>query len=54
MKKSIKYSQKNFSDYLGNENGGTIFKQPTDKEEIANIISFLNSIKVFGQIVYLR
>ena len=44
-KKSIKYSHKHFSDYLVNENGNTIFLQPTDKEEIANIISSLNSNK---------
>ena len=42
---NIKYSHKHFSDYLANENGNTIFLQPTDKEEIANIISPLNSNK---------
>ena len=31
-----------------NENGSTIFLQPTDKEEIANIISCLNSNKASG------
>ena len=31
-----------------NENGSTIFLQPTDKEEIANIISSLNSNKASG------
>ena len=35
--KSIKYSHKHFSDYLSNESDSTIFLQPTDKEEIANI-----------------
>ena len=35
MKKSIKY----FSAYLSNESNSTIFLQPTDKEELANIIS---------------
>ena len=41
----MKYSHKHFSDYLANENGNSIFLQPTDKEEIANIISSLNSNK---------
>ena len=44
-KKSIKYSHKHFSDYLSNETSSTIFLQPTDKEEMANIISSLNSNK---------
>ena len=35
-KKNIKYSHKHFSDYLANENGNSIFLQPTDKEEITN------------------
>ena len=39
---------KHFLDYLSNENSSTIFLQPTDKEEIANIISSLNSNKVSG------
>ena len=43
-----KYSHKHFSDYLSNENSSTIFLQPTDKEEIANIISSLNSNKASG------
>ena len=47
-KKPIKYSHKHFSDYLPNENSSTIFLQPTDKEEIANIISSLNSNKDSG------
>ena len=47
-KKTIKYSHKHFSDYLANENGNSIFLQPTDKEEIANIISSLNSNKASG------
>ena len=46
--KNIKYSQKHFSDYLSNESSSTIFLQPTDKEEIANIISSLNSNKATG------
>ena len=47
-KKSIKYSHKHFSDYLSNESSSTTFLQPTDKEEIANIISSLNSNKDSG------
>ena len=47
-KKNTKYSQKYFSDYLANENGNTIFLQPNDKEEIANIISSINSNKASG------
>ena len=48
MKESIKYSQKHFSDYLSNKTSDTIFLQLTDKEEIANIISSLNSNKASG------
>ena len=47
-KKIIKYSHKHFSDYLSNESSSTIFLQPTDKQEIANIISCLSSNKVSG------
>ena len=47
-KKNIKYTHKHFSDYLSNESDSTIFLQPTDKEEIANIISSLNSSKASG------
>ena len=46
--KSIKYTHKHFLDYLSNESDSTIFLQPTDKEEIANIISSLNSSKASG------
>ena len=46
---SIKYSYKYFSDYLSNESSCTIFLQPTDKEELANIIFSLNSNKASGQ-----
>ena len=52
-KRSIKYSQKHFSDYLSNQSSSTIFLQPSDKEEVANIISSLNSKKASVQIVYL-
>ena len=44
-KKSINYSQKHFRGYLSNESISTIFLQPTDKEETANIISSRNSNK---------
>ena len=47
-KKPIKYSHKHHSDYLSNENSSTISLQPTDKEEIAKMISSLNSNKVSG------
>ena len=47
-KKCIKYSHKHFSGHLSNESSSTIFLQPTDKEEIANIISSLNSNKASG------
>ena len=46
--KNIKNSNKNFSDYLSSETSSTIFLQTTDKEEIANIISSLNSNKASG------
>ena len=48
-KRSIKYSHKHFSDYLSNESDSTIFLQPTDKEEVAHIISCLNFNKGSGQ-----
>ena len=46
--KSIKYTHKHFLDYLSNESDSTIFLQPTDKKEIANIISSINSSKASG------
>ena len=46
--KSINYSHKHFSDYLSNKSSDTIFLELTDKEEIANIISTLNSKKASG------
>ena len=46
--KSIKYSHKHFSDYLSKDSDSTIFLQPTNKEEIANIISYFNSSKASG------
>ena len=47
-KKSIKYLHKHFSDYLSNEGISTLFLQPTDREEIVNIITSLNSDKASG------
>ena len=47
-KKSIKYSHKHFSGYLFNESISTLFLQPTDKEDIVNIISSLKSNKASG------
>ena len=44
----MKYSHEYFPDYLSNETNSTILLQPTDKEEIANIISSLNSNKASG------
>ena len=48
MKKSIEYSHKHFSDYLSNERSSTVLLQLTDKEEMVNIISSVNSKKVSG------
>ena len=42
------YIYKHFSDCPSNENSTAIFLQPTDKKEIANIISSLNSNKASG------
>ena len=54
-KKSIKYSHTNFSDYLSNESISTLFLQRTDREEIVNIISSLNSSKASGpNIIFYR
>ena len=46
--KSIKYSHKHISDYLSNESVTTLLLQPTDREEIVNIVSSLNSNKASG------
>ena len=48
QKKSIKYLHKHFSDYPSNDSDITIFLEPNDKEEMANIISCPNSSKVSG------
>ena len=51
-KKSIKYSNKHFSDYLAKESGSTISLQLTDNEEITPYpLSTL--IKLVVHIVYL-
>ena len=47
-KENIKYSHKHFSDFLNNQCNNSIFIQPTDSEEIANIISTLNMNKSCG------
>ena len=47
-KQPIKYIHKFFSDYLSNESSSTIFLKPTDKEEIANIVSSVISKKASG------
>ena len=47
-KRSIKCAHKHFSDYLSNESSSTIFLQPIDKTETANIISSFNSNKASG------
>ena len=53
-KKSIKDSHKHFSDYLSNESISTLSLQPTDREEIVNIISSLsNLVRLLAQIIYL-
>ena len=45
---NMKYSHKNFSDYVNNQRNNSIFIQPTDSEEIANIIFTLNMNKSSG------
>ena len=43
--KSIKYSQKQLSDYLLNERSSAVFLQPTDKEKIAIFnLAFMTSV----------
>ena len=44
-KQNINYSHKHFSEYFKHQCNNSIFIQPTDSEEIANIISFLTLIK---------
>ena len=45
-KNNLKYSHKH--SHFSEESDSTIFLQPTDKEEIPNIISSLNSSKASG------
>ena len=47
-KQNINYSHKRFSEYLKHQCSNSIFTQPTDREEIANIISSLNINKTCG------
>ena len=47
-KQNINYSHKHFSEYLKYQCNNSISIQPTDSEEIANIISSLNINKVCG------
>ena len=47
-KLNIKYSHKHFSEYLKHQCNNSIFIQPTDSEEIANIISSRNISKACG------
>ena len=44
----IKYSRKNFIDYLTNENANSFFLSPTDKEEINLILWSLDISKATG------
>ena len=44
----MKYSHQHFSDCLLSESDSTMFLQLTDKEKIADIISFLKSNKASG------
>ena len=48
QKKRVNFSHKYFSDYLSNESGSTTFLQPTDKEELAIILSSLNYNQASG------
>ena len=45
---NINYSHKHFSEYLKHQCNNSMFIQPTDNEEIANIISSLNINKACG------
>ena len=51
VEENIKYSHKHFSDYLNNQCKTSVFFQPTDSEEITNIISTLNMNNPLVQIV---
>ena len=47
-KQNINYSHKHFFEYLKHQCNNSIFIQPTDSEEIVNIISSLNINKACG------
>ena len=47
-KENINYCHKHFSDFLNKQCNNSIFIQPTDSDEIANIISTLNMNKSSG------
>ena len=47
-KLNMNYSHKHFSEYLKHQCNNSTFIQPTDREEIANIISSLNINKTCG------
>ena len=47
-KVNINYSNKNFSDFLKDKNQNSFFLSPTNKYEIQNVISSLNSNKSVG------
>ena len=53
-KLNIKYSHKHFSEYLKHQCNNSIFIQPTDSEEIANIISSLNINKACGPLSQIK
>ena len=53
VEENINYSHKHFSDYLNNQCKTSVFTQPTDSEEIINIISTLNMNNPVVQIVSL-
>ena len=44
----IKYSHKNYTDYLTNENSNSFFLSPTDKEETKLILSSVDISKATG------
>ena len=47
-KRNISYSHKHFSDFLKNRSNNSFFVSPTDKKEIENVISSLDSNKSVG------
>ena len=47
-KRNISYSHKHFSDFLKNRSNISFFVSPTDKKEIENVISSLDSNKSVG------